>query len=68
MDKSLDIIISDHIGLWLKWMECDKKARDSSIDIHDRRIAAQECENLISQKYATIKKIDEYFDGILKRT
>ena len=60
--------ISDLIELWLKWIECDKKVRNSSIDIHERRIAAQECEKLINQKYTLIKKIDDYFDGILKRT
>jgi len=68
MAKSLDTMISDLISLWMNWIQSDKKVRDISIDISERRKAAQECENLIGQKYLLIQEIDNYFDGILKRT
>lgn len=68
MAKALDMMVSDLIYLWMRWIACDKEARDISIDISQRRRAAQECENLIGQKYTLIQEIDDYFDGIVKRT
>jgi hypothetical protein len=67
MAKPLETMIEDHILLWLRWIACDKKVRDLSLPISERKKSAQECEKIVNDKYASIKEIDDYYDRILKR-
>ena len=63
----MDEFITILVNLWFQWLANDKKARDTSLTLADRRLAAERCEAIVNEKYKIITKIDEVVDGY-KRT
>lgn len=59
----MDEFITILVNLWFQWLANDKKARDTSLTLADRRLAAERCEAIVNEKYKIITKIDEVVDG-----
>ena len=62
--ESFSSLINNYTALWLEWMKNYNISIDIGRSFSERRKAGENCENLISERYKNIDKLNEFFNVI----